>query len=80
MRVVVGVDVDEAGREHPAVGIELELAALVDAANLGDVSIAHRNIGGVRREPATVDDRRAAHDEIGWSHARARAATRSSMP
>ncbi len=78
----MGVDVDEPGREHGAVGVELDVTALVDATNLGDQPVADGDIRGVRRESAAVDDRGAAYDEID-RHACARvarAATRSSIP
>ena len=85
LRVVVRVDVDEARREHRAVGVDLGLAPLVDPADLGDHLVADGDVGGVRRQAAAVDDGRAPYDEIRTahacgSHAGTRAATRSSIP
>ncbi len=78
--VVMRVDVDEAGGDHRAVGVELDAAAVVDASYVGDAVRADGNVRGVGREPAAVDDGCAAYDEV-RTHATAaeRAATSSSM-
>jgi hypothetical protein len=56
LAVVVGVDVDPAGCDNEAVGVELAVAALGDTADLGDAAAVHRHVGGDRRRAGAVHD------------------------
>ncbi len=62
--VHVRVAVDEAGRDDEAVGVDLTLALLVDPADGGDGAAVDADIGAIARQPRTIDDRSAAHDEV----------------
>ena len=49
LAVVVGVDVDEAGCDELAVGVELAAAACVDVSDSGDHAVVDRDVGRTYR-------------------------------
>ena len=63
LAVVVGVDIDEAGRNEQALGIDLAMPAAGHLADLGDPAVVDGHVGLARRAAAAVDDRAAANDE-----------------
>ena len=56
LRVVVGVHVDEARREHQPVGVDHPRRLVLDAPDAGDAPLAHADVGGERRHARAVDD------------------------
>ena len=64
LAVVVGVDVDEAGRDEGAVGVELAAATLVDDADLGDDAAVDGDVGRAGGRTRAVDHSTGADDEI----------------
>ena len=64
LRVHVGVPVDEAGRDHVAVGVDVGGAALLDATDRGDAAVDDADVGAVRREAGAVDDGPVADDDV----------------
>ena len=58
------VDVDEAGRDEQAVGVDRALGGAADLADLGDDTAVDRDVGGARRRTGAVDDRAAADDRV----------------
>ena len=65
----MGVDVDPAGQDVGAVGVNLSGAMRVDVADLDDATTGHRDVGGPRFGAGAVDDGAAADDEIRRAHA-----------
>ena len=63
LRVVVGVDVDEAGRDGAARGVELALAAQLRP-DLADHAVGDRHVGDAAGRAAAVEDRSAANHEF----------------
>ncbi len=55
--VHVGVAVDEAGRHHVALGVDLAPAPLPDPADEGDAVADHADVGAERAQSRPVDDR-----------------------
>jgi hypothetical protein len=64
LHVVVGVDVDEAGRDDEAVRVDDAACVVRDAADRGDSPVAHRDVGGVGGQAGSVDDAAAADHEV----------------
>ncbi len=64
LRVHVGVAVDEAGRDHETVGVDLGRTAVADAADEGDPVPDDADVGAVRAEAGTVDDGAVADHEV----------------
>ena len=64
LAVVVGVHVDEAGRDDEAGGVELFSTRLVDGADGGDAAVVDGDVGEHGGSPATVDHRSVADHEI----------------
>ena len=64
LAVIVGVDIDEAGRHQRACGVEFAPARPRLAAGLRDASVRDRNVAGEGLASRTVDDRAAANDQI----------------
>ena len=62
--VVVGVDVDEAGRDDGAVGVEHPIGGAGRGPDRGDPSVADRDVGAACRRAGPVDDRSAADQEV----------------
>jgi len=62
--VVVGVDVDDAGHQGEAAGIDHFGGAAADLADRGDPRIAYRNVGATRVMPKPVDNRGATDQQI----------------
>src|SRR5262245_39401947 len=69
LRVVVRVDVDEAGCDRQAVGVDLAVGGVADASDLYDLAVAHRDVGGNGRCAGAVDNAAAADDEVEGAHA-----------
>ena len=63
LRVVVRVDVDEAGRDRAARRVELRLAAQVRA-DLADHAVRDRDVGDAAGRAGAVEDGSAADDEV----------------
>ena len=61
----MGVEVDEARRDHQAAGVDLARAALGDRADGGDPPVRHRDVAAHRLAPRAVADERAANHQIG---------------
>ena len=55
LAVVVRVDVDEAGRDREAGGVELLATGLVDGADRGDAAVVDGDVGERRTSTAAVD-------------------------
>ena len=68
LAVVVGVDVDEAGRDERAVGVDLLAAAAVDRPDLGDDAVGDGDVGGAGRRAGAVDDGAPSDDEVVCGH------------
>ena len=64
LAVVVGVDVDEAGRHERAVGVEDLTGRLVDRADLDHEAVSHGDVGGVRRRAGPVHDRPTLDEDV----------------
>ncbi len=65
LAVVVGVDVDEAGRDDAALGVDLLGAARGDApADRRDPPAGNGDVGFEGRAAGPVDDEAAANDQI----------------
>ncbi len=64
LRVVVGMDVDEAGRDHLAVGFDRARRAIVDLADGRDASVLDCDVRAVPGTPGAVDHRSVADDQI----------------
>ena len=64
LRVVVRVDVDEAGRDDVPIGVERPRRRAAHVADLGDAPVAHADVGAPRRRAGAVDDGSAADQEI----------------
>ena len=62
--VVVGVDVDEAGRHQRTVGIDHLASRALDATDVGDGAIGDGDIGGLGRCAGAVDDRAPLDHEV----------------
>ena len=68
LAVVVGVDVDVAGRHEGAVGVDLAATAAIDLADGGDHPVVDGHISGAARLPGPIDDATGTNDEIVNSH------------
>jgi len=64
------VDVDDAGRQHEAVGIDRLRAPVLDLADRLDAAVLDREIGTARFMAQAVDDGGTANDEIGQDYLR----------
>ena len=64
LAVVVGVDVDEAGRDQQALGIDFLAATAGDLADRRDPALLHRDVRLAQRRAAAVRHAAAAHDQI----------------
>ena len=64
LAVIMGVDIDEAGRHQRAVRVDLAPAGPGPAAGLRDAPALDRNVAGEGFAPGSVDDRAAANDQI----------------
>src|SRR5213596_1336615 len=62
LSVVVGVDVDEAGGDQRAVGIDRSIGALVDLADGDHLSTVDAYVGGASRSTGSIDQRATADD------------------
>ncbi len=62
--VVVGVDVDEAGRDREAGGVELLTARVADGAHGGDAPVVDRHVGGEGPTAPAVDHGPVADDHL----------------
>ena len=70
-KIIVGVRVDETGRDDLAACVDLFTRRAADAAKRGDLARLYADIGGAARGVDTVDDGTVADDEIkqgghGW--------------
>ena len=65
LRVEMGVDVDEAGRDQLAARVDHLAGGTVVASDAGDAIADHGDVGLVARTTAAVDDEAAADHEIG---------------
>src|SRR5215469_3949824 len=69
LRIIVGVQVNEPGRDHQPVGIDdLFREARRPPAYLGDLSVFDPNVAAKPRHPSSVDDRSAFNLNIEISH------------
>ena len=68
LRVVVGVDVDETGRDDAAVGVDGLFRFLVDVADSDDPPGSDPDVGALRGCARAVDERATLHHEV--EHAR----------
>src|SRR5439155_5323265 len=67
--VVVGVEVDEAGGDDAAVGVEHPLGVLgVEAPDTGHAAVADAEVGPPARHPGAVDDHPAPDDRVEARH------------
>ena len=64
LAVIVGMDIDEAGRHQRAGRVDLAPARPGPAAGLGDAPAIDRDIAGEGLASRAVDDRAAANDQI----------------
>src|SRR5204863_341213 len=65
LAVVVGVEIDEPGRDEQAVGVDGAVgAALVEAAHAGDDAVVDGHVGRAGVAAGAVDDRAAADHEV----------------
>ena len=64
----MGVDVDEAGGDQQAVGIELAPAGAVHPAHLRDELTVDGHVGGPPRSARAVDHRSPADDQVVRRH------------
>ena len=64
LAVEVGVDVDEAGRDQEAVGVDFFAAEVVDFTDRGDDAVVNRDVGLPGRRAGAVDDESVADYEI----------------
>src|SRR5262249_36151927 len=64
LAVIVGVNVDEAGRHDAAFGVDLLGAGARDLADSSDAPVPDGDIGLARRGPCAVDHRAVADDEV----------------
>ena len=65
LTVEMGVDIDEAGRDEPAIGVDdLGRLALEAGGHGDDPPVAHGDISLERRRPCAVDDGPTADDEV----------------
>ena len=62
--VVVGVDVDEAGSDHEATGVDGATGALVDLAHGDDAAVAHADVGHPPWRSRPVDQRAALDENV----------------
>ena len=62
--VVVGVDVDDAGSDNLALGVDDALGLARHLAGLDDLAALHRHVAGKRRCAGAVDDRPVPNDEV----------------
>ena len=67
--VVVGVDVDDAGDDERAVGVDLAMAATRHPSPLDDDAVAYGDVAGLGGGAGPVDDVAAADHQIELSHA-----------
>ena len=64
LAVVMGVDIDPAGRDQQAVRVDLALRRPGLAADRGDPAAIDRNVAGKGFAPGAVDDGAAANDDV----------------
>ena len=64
LAVVVGVNVDEAGRHQRTIGIEFACAAAADIADFHDHAVTDGHVGRALRCACAVDDAAAADDDV----------------
>jgi hypothetical protein len=68
LRIVVGVDVDEAGRDQLALGVDFLGAAFCDLADHSDAVAGDADIGFDGRTAGAIDDGAAADDQVEFGH------------
>ena len=68
LAVVVGVDVDEAGGDEQAVGVDGARRGALDRADLGDDAVADGHVGRAGLGARAVDDGAAADDQVVLAH------------
>ena len=64
LAIEVGVDIDEAGSDQQAVGVDFLAPEVVDFADGGDNAVVNGDIGLAGRRAGTVDDESVADDKI----------------
>ena len=64
LAVVMGVNVDEPGRDQRAVGVDLPCRPGADPTDLGDHAPVDRDVGRERLAPTPVDDRSSPDDQV----------------
>ena len=62
--VEVGVPVDESGRDHMTLGVDVHRAVLTDPADGGDAPPGDAHVGPVRGHARPVDDGAVADDDV----------------
>ncbi len=66
--VEMGVDVDEAGRDHPSGGVELTSSGFLEDTDIGNAVAVDRHIGAPRGRAGPVDDLATSNHDV--MHAR----------
>jgi hypothetical protein len=79
LAVVVGVDVDEAGRYQQPVGVDGAGGGAVDPTHLGDDAVADRDVGGAGGGAGAVEDGPAPDDQLVLAHWRTLRAARNEL-
>jgi hypothetical protein len=64
LAVVVGVDVDPAGRHHQPIGVDRAGGRTLDVAHVGDDAVGDGDVGGAAGLPGAVDEVAVADDEV----------------
>ena len=64
LRVVVGVRVDEPGRQDEVGAVDRARGGVVDVADRDDAPVGHRDVGHPARRTRAVDHRRPPNDQI----------------
>src|SRR3546814_9251384 len=68
LAVVVHVDVDEAGRDEQAIGVELLAAGAVDLPHGGHDAVAHRHVCGAGGGASAVHHAATSDDQVVLGH------------
>ena len=69
LAVVVGMEIEEAGGDDRAVGVDLPAAPSVDRTDLDDGVAVDGDVAGERRGSGAVDDGAASNDDVEHGHA-----------
>ena len=64
LRVIMGVDVNEAGRDHPPLRVDLAPRGPVDLTDERNTPFADRDIAAARRSAGSVDQQAVADDQV----------------